>query len=435
MMLGITIVDVRFFTSGSAWGVQTVTVPTGDMTLSPSGPIIAMPERGALSKAGNAPRGQNTYTYLRCWYRISNDPLKPDATYEWARNPSDGDWYRVPGFWWVDGVMQWKNMFYSETAQSTLMDVCRKTLEAQGIHQDLTQVVAANNQYSLNYTIWTIDHARQDASINKLIVFGDSLSDTQNMFNASQWRLPNRTSWHAGRFSDGLVWTDYLAKSLELPMYNWAVGGSATDQYLIVPGLLQQVESWREYMERAPNYRAENTLFLVFGGGNDIVNYGRSPEQAASAVRDSLDLLVARGAKRILLVTLPDVSRAPVFAFRSDAANVSAQVKDYNRRLVDVAARLRNRHGATLRLELFDAYALFNDLLERPAHYGFDDAARSCLTVGASSSLTYISAQMPRDDCQNPARFVFWDALHPSTHTHEWMAHFIEMAIRQHDWR
>ncbi|MFJ1213902.1 SGNH/GDSL hydrolase family protein [Burkholderia pyrrocinia] len=404
--------------------------PTGDMTLSPAGPLAAPASAppGAAPRA--ASRGSDTYTYLRCWYRISDDPLKPEATYEWARDPAGGDWYRVPGYWWADGITQWKNMFYSATAQDTLADVCRKTLAARGIRANLTQAVAANNTLSFNYTVWTIDSAQQDARVNKLIVFGDSLSDTQNMFNASQWKLPNGTSWHAGRFSNGPVWAEYVANALRLPFYNWAIGGAATDQHLVVPGLVQQIDSWREYMDRAPDYRPANTLFAVFAGGNDLVNYGRTPEQAANAVRDSLERLAAAGATRILLITLPDVSRAPVFATRTDTASVAAQVTDYNRRLADAAAAVRARYGATLRLEVFDAYAPFDDLLSHPAQYGFDDAKRSCLDIPKPSSFTYLAAQTPRADCRDPARFVFWDTLHPTTRTHAWLAERITPFVR-----
>ncbi|WP_446903426.1 SGNH/GDSL hydrolase family protein [Burkholderia sp. YIM B11467] len=421
------------FTASLALGAPApapLPTPTGDMTLSPAGPLAAP----ASTPPGRAPRatsrGSDTYTYLRCWYRISDDPLKPEATYEWARDPSGGDWYRVPGYWWADGITQWKNMFYSATTQDTLADVCRQTLAARGIRANLTQAVAANNALSFNYTVWTIDAAQQDTRVNKLIVFGDSLSDTQNMFNASQWKLPNGTSWHAGRFSNGPVWAEYVANTLRLPFYNWAIGGAATDQHLVVPGLVQEVDSWREYMDRAPNYRPANTLFVVFAGGNDLVNYGRTPEQAANAVRDSLERLAAAGATRILLVTLPDVSRAPVFATRTDTASVAAQVKDYNQRLADAAAAVRARYGATLRLEVFDAYAPFDDLLSRPAQYGFDDSKRSCLDIPKPSSFTYMAAQTPRADCRDPARFVFWDTLHPTTRTHAWLAERIAPFVR-----
>ncbi len=436
---------IRFIASFGMLGIMTapalasefpqsheLPTPTGNMTLSPSGPYIsssATPEPPATPYLTN--RGSDTYTYLRCWYRISDNPLKPGGTYIWARNPGNGDWYRVPGYWWADGITQWKNMFYSATSQETLLDVCRKTLDSHGIQRDVTQALAANNQFSFNYTVWTFDSPQQDHRINKLIVFGDSLSDTQNMFNASQWKLPNDSSWHMGRFSDGPVWVEYLAKTLDLPMYNWAIGGAATDQYLVVPGLLQQVKSWWEYMDRAPDYRPENTLFTVLTGGNDLVNYRRSPKQAARAVSDSLNKLAQSGAKHIVLLNLPDVSRAPVFSTRNDAARVAREVRMFNELLIGVVAELRAYYGETLNVEIFDAYTLFDDLMTNPERYGFDDATHSCLDIRNPTSLSYIRSQTPRADCRDPGRFVFWDTLHPSTRTHAWLALKLAKHIRE----
>ncbi|WP_258170716.1 SGNH/GDSL hydrolase family protein [Burkholderia cepacia] len=322
-------------------------------------------------------------------------------------------------------------MFYSGTSHETLSAVCRKTLDAKGVRAELTQVVAANNARSFNYTVWTLDAASQSERVNKIVVFGDSLSDTQNMFNATQWRLPNRTSWYAGRFTNGPVWAEYLSSMLSLPMYNWAIGGSATDRYLVVPGLRQQVNSWQAYMQRAPNYRIENTLFAVFVGGNDFVNYGRTSEQAANAVHESIDKLASLGARRILILALPDVSRAPLFRTRGDSVHVANLVMDYNARLVDIVGTLRSRYGSTLRIEVFDTYSLFKDLFNRPAAYGFENATRACLDIGKPSALSYLTVQIPSADCRDPSRFVFWDALHPTTRTHALLAEQLASFVRR----
>ncbi len=408
-----------------------VPMPTGDMTLSPSGPILvsgASSEPPRSSPAGS--RGADTYTYLRCWYPLGSNALEPKGTYEWARNPGSGDWYRVSGYWWADGITNWKNMFYSATTQATLLDVCRKTLASLGIRQPVAQALAANNQFSLNYTVWTLDPAQQDRKIDKMIVFGDSLSDTQNVFNATQWKLPSLAGWYMGRFSNGPVWAESLATALNVPMYNWAIGGAATDQYLVVPGLPQQVDSWREYVARAPNYRAENTLFAVFAGGNDFVNYARTAQQAADAVNDSLDKLARSGAKRIVVMNLPDVSRTPTFSGRNDGADVAQKVKTFNQLLAAAVAKLRERYGATLKLEIYDAYALFDDVLNHPQNYGFDDVAHACLDIDGSSSLGYMGAPVPRAACRDPGRFVFWDSLHPTTRAHALLAQKLAEYIR-----
>jgi len=406
--------------------------PTGNMTLSPSGPIIDPNAPQLWGAPSTLPHNLSTdsYTYLRCWHRLDASLLKPKAAYEWAQEPG-GDWYRVPGYWRDDGIFEWRNMFYSNVTQDTLLNVCRKTLDAQGIKQPVTQAMAANNQLSFNYTVWTLDAAQQDQRINKLIVFGDSLSDTQNAFNASEWKLPNEESWYAGRFSNGPVWVEYLAASLKLPMYNWAIGGAGTDQHLVLPGVLQQVESWQQYMERASNYRPENTLFLMFAGSNDFINYGRTPEAANQAMQDSLAALITAGAKRVMVVNLPDVSRTPAFLQRSDTAYVAGQVKVYNALLQRTVQALQNQYGAALQIELFDTHALFDDLLSHPAAYGFDEVQHACLSDVSASALSYASAKVPSPNCVDPGRYVFWDALHPTTRTHEWMAQRVTAFVRQ----
>jgi phospholipase/lecithinase/hemolysin len=65
----------------------------------------------------------------------------------------------------------------------------------------------------------------QEPSLDHLVVFGDSLSDTGN----------------AGRFSNGPVWVEQLAEKLKLPLLpsgrggqNYAVGERGSDQGLRV---------------------------------------------------------------------------------------------------------------------------------------------------------------------------------------------------------
>ncbi|WP_137935882.1 SGNH/GDSL hydrolase family protein [Chitinivorax sp. B] len=376
-------------------------------------------------------RSVNTYTYLRCWYPISDNPLQPKASYEWARDPVSGDWFRVYGNWWAGGALRWQNMFYSNTSQQTLQSVCRQTLEKKGIQRPVISTFAADNATSFNYTIWTNDSAAQGNTLNKVISFGDSLSDTQNAYNASLWQLPN-TSWMGGRFSNGRVWAEYLSQSLNLPFYNWAFGGSATDQQTVVPGLVQQVKSWREYMREASDYHPENTLFTVLSGGNDLVNYGRSPTQAIASIREALINLIDGGARHILLLNLPDVSRAPVFKFRQNGAQVAVDVQNYNQRLNELADEMRARYGSSLQLKLFNTNSMFDDLLNNPAQYGISNIKDSCLDIRKSSPLVYLQPQKVHSDCRDPNQYVFWDALHPTTRTHQLMASKVDGFVRQH---
>lgn len=406
--------------------------PDAELTnyLSPAGPLSAeqlqavrgTPWAAALNLGSNN-AGASTYTYLRCYYRLDDDLRKPATTYAWARATAGGDYYRVNGSWWAGGALRWQNMFYSDVTQDSLRHVCESTLADQGIKRPVAMFLAANNQLSYNYTVWSNDVAAGKGGIDRVIAFGDSLSDTQNMYNASAWKLPNATSWYVGHFSNGPVWTEYLAQELKLPHYDWAVGGAAGDSsYLVLPGLIQEVDSWHQYMQKASGYRPENTLFTVLIGGNDLVNYSRNVDQIVADATQALERIIADGGRHIVLLNLPDVSRAPVFKDRQDGAKVAAQVLDYNAKLAGLVERLRVKHGAVLDLRLFDTHTLFNDMFDKPAKYKIANTGDACLNIDQPSSMDYVQRHDARASCGDPNTFVFWDTMHPTTGTHKLLA-------------
>ncbi len=361
--------------------------------------------------------GSNTFTYLRCFYRTNASNLTPATTYLWGRDPSSNDYYRINGYWYSN--VDLNNMFYSATTQNTLQSVCQSTLTSQGINAPVAMFAAADSSASLNHTVWTLDAVIQNGSINKIVAFGDSLSDMQNMYNATDWVLPNKNSYFAGRFSNDKNWLDYLSANLNLPIYNWAVAGAAADTYFVIPDVSQQVASWVSYTRNAPNYQPQNTLFTLLIGGNDLVNYGRTVATIIAAEQKALTNLIAAGGKNILLVNLPDVSRAPVFATRTDAASVKAQVQQLNQQQADMVATLKANYGSNINIRIFDANSLFTDLLNNPSKYGVNNTTQSCLNINSGSTLNYTYAWSPRSNCTNADTFVFWDLLHPTTHTHK----------------
>ncbi|UTH76038.1 SGNH/GDSL hydrolase family protein [Chromobacterium sp. IIBBL 290-4] len=396
-----------------------------------AGKPLSESEAAAAASQSKPQAGSATYTYLRCYYRLNPAANQPQTSYVWATDPSSGDYYRVNGYWWSGSLVALKNMFYSDVSQDTLRSVCQSTLAKQGINRPLALTAAANNALSYNHTIWTLDSAAQGSGINKMIVFGDSLSDTQNMYGASQWKLPTAKSWYIGRFSNGRVWVEHLADQLSLPVYNWAIGGAAADQHLVVPGLLQEVESWTQYMQKAPNYRPENSLFTMLIGGNDLLNYGRTVDQVIADQSKALEKVIAAGGRNIVVLNLPDLSRTPAGSSGGKAAQLAQQVKDYNLKLAALVANLQQKYGASLRLRQFDAYSMFNDLLTNPAKYQVSNATQSCLNIAANASLPYVSGQTPRAECGNADAYVFWDNLHPTTHTHLLLGNFVADFVRQ----
>ncbi|WP_454878852.1 SGNH/GDSL hydrolase family protein [Serratia inhibens] len=376
-------------------------------------------------------KGNDTYTYMRCYYSVDPASMSPRADYLWAQNNDSTSYYRLQGSWWSSLAVSWKNMFYSDTPLTALNQVCENTLNRAGVRQPLAMIAAANNKFSFNYNIWSHDSSAQGEGINKIIVFGDSLSDTNNVFNASLWRFPNPKSWFLGRFSNGPIWVEYLAKQSHLPVYNWAVGGAASNQQkLMIPGLLDQVNSWLIHMKKAKNYRPENSLFTIWIGANDLVSYNQGVEGLITHQSKALNRLVSAGARKVLVLNLPDITRAPEFAFRQDGEKIKRQIDEYNTRIKQVVDDI-NRGYSEPPVIIFDLATLFTDMLDNPARYQVTEVKKACLDIQAPSPLNYINAIPVRAACTNADRFVFWDLLHPTTHTHRLLAEHVANFLKE----
>lgn len=365
-------------------------------------------------------QADQTYTYVRCWYRPHNNHDDPATTWEWALD-ENGDYYTLDGYWWSS--VSFKNMFYTNTSQEKIAERCKATLGVEHETADMSYY-ASDYRVSFNHSIWTNDPAFQPDTINKMVAFGDSLSDTSNMFNASQWLFPNRNSWFLGRFSNGLVWTEYLARNKNIPLYNWAVGGAAgTNQYVALTGVYEQVTSYLTYMKMAKNYRPERTLFTLEFGLNDFMNYNREVSDVKADFSRALIHLTDAGAQNIMLFTLPDATRAPQFKYstQDEIEKVRTKIKLFN---VYIREQAQFYQGKGVNVALVDAAQMFNDLTTEPKAHGFENAKDACLNINRSNSMDYLYSHSLTNDCayHSSDKYVFWGVTHPTTATHKYIA-------------
>ncbi|CCN72574.1 SGNH/GDSL hydrolase family protein [Vibrio nigripulchritudo] len=359
-------------------------------------------------------------TYVRCWYRTSHAIEEVGTDWEWALN-ENGDYLKLDGYWW--SAVQHKNMFYTDTPQSYIQERCEQTLGVTHDNADIT-FYAADNQLSYNHTIWSNDYVMQANALNKVVVLGDSLSDTGNIFNASQWQFPNPHSWFMGHFSNGFIWAEYLAKAKNLPVYNWSVGGAAgSNQYLLLTGVNEQVTSFLTYMEEAKNYRIENTLFTLEFGLNDFMNYGREVTDVKADFSRAMVRLTDAGAKHLVLLTLPDATKAPQFKYSTEdeIAVIRKKVIEFNAFIEDQAAAYKSKG---INITLLDGYSLFEDLTSNPEKHGFVNTTEPCLNLNRSAAQDYLYSHDITNQCAEIGsdNYVFWDVTHPTTAVHKYLA-------------
>lgn len=398
-------------------------------------------------------------TSLRCYYR--NDPTSAQVSYYWALNENGSDEYQLPGVW-RSPVLPLANIFYTHISDQALRARCEDTLKRAGIYAPLAMYAAADHRYSYNYLVWNIDtkSTNQQQHINRIVSFGDSLSDTNNLFNGGRWlEDPSKKTYYAGRFSNGPNWLDYLSEQLKLPVYNWAIGGAGTIDYNLqtgesgywpgqklikIDGIRSQVDSWLNYMDTSfmglcdvnsnRYYNPKNTLFTVLIGGNDLLHYGTPIAIMVDQERQALISLIDFGATHILLSTLPDLSRAPLFLVRkfnqddpkTDPEKVHERLIQFNDAVKKLGAELQAIYGDQVNIHVYDAYAVVNDLLREPQRYGIINTINSCLAINEETLDTYSKEGEMNPACLDAANkadsFVFWDLIHPTTHTHKIMA-------------
>lgn len=396
-------------------------------------PVPPAYESSANQRALRA--NEETSTYIKCVYNIDNqDQSNPASSWAWARDGSN--YLKLRGYWYSATPLA--NMFYSESSYASLVNICRSSLKASHINAETIIPYASDYTLSWYYRIWHQGQAQPailfgNNKIDRMVIFGDSLSDTINVYNGSYGTVPNHASWFVGHFSNGKVWHEYLAGSLNLPGYVWATVNAESGEKPLFNDFDKQLDSFSAYLGKTENDDIAQTLFTVLFGGNDFIAGGKSPDDIIAMYRVQLARLATMGAQHIAIFRLPDFSRIPHVATWTPAEKGALKNKseNFNQQLDRLLGELRTAYPKvnffTVKLD-----SAFNDLLSESDKYGFVNTSESCLNISASG-ISYATGIAVKPTCKAAnGAFVFWDTMHPTTKSHALLAEMIRETIVQH---
>lgn len=290
----------------------------------------------------------------------------------------------------------------------------------------------------------------QANAYTNLYVFGDSLSDSGNVFTQTSpgggFPLPTPIpgpDYFQGRFSNGYNYADVLSQKLRgTPAVsfsqggnNFAFGGATTgfeNAVLSGPGipptgLRAQLAM---YETKHGTVADPNALYLVYGGSNDMIsalaqaaidplNGQTIVENAITTAATNLGVifqtLAAEGAQHFLVPNLPDLGKTPrALSLGAGASSFATQASvGFNQALSQVLAGLTL---AGLDVRPVDVFGTLNAAIADPGAFGFDPAltGTACFTGTPFSPGVACAAA-------DQSKYIFWDDIHPTGAAHAFL--------------
>jgi thermolabile hemolysin len=457
-----------------------------------------------------SPMRQEYPWLVHCETAESHQPdeeLVPGVRHErwlWAQD-GNGDAIELAGqledgFLAVRGIKRHDSATLRETTLAELRQACLDTLIARNPDRplELGKVRAARQGEGIDVTMVFPPQTPPRYPVRRMVVFGDSLSDTGRLKNRLHV-FPGSPYW-LGRFSNGPGWVDYLAAETGLAAQNHSYGGASVTLHESVPGdelfarikqggqllvtgsLEQQVDDYIHLnLGGAQLQHPERTVFIIWAGANDYIwkepftgaittflnttqgaaGYERVVDEVIAAITQQIRKLHDAGARRFMVINLPDLGETPIVLQNKTYYPPHPPGSDDERKL-ELARRLSqlsNYHNQQLRdvvkdlerqfpysdILLEDSALAINQLLqqESPVDFGFslEQHQQTLVHDGQKATIQqrcysggYLGSTNPKEVCSEQENALFWDVIHPTTYAHCWEAWFIGRTLASAQW-
>lgn len=253
------------------------------------------------------------------------------------------------------------------------------------------------------------------AAYSQLIAFGDSLSDTGNLFKLTSGFYPG-APYVDGRFSNGGLAVEAMAADLGLKVTSYAVGGAQTGVgnqgggFLNGTGVAGQISSYTKVLNGQG--ADPDALYFLWAGPNDfyaganIWSSGTSSKASSNMLGNVMELYYM-GAQNFFVPLMPDLSLTPASLNASQPYQTAAgqRTDEYNHQLLGGLSNLVARVPG-LNIIVFDTSGFMAGELPALRAAGID-------TVDAcfNSASGHV--------CAMPNTYLFWDGQHPTAFTHQ----------------
>ncbi len=223
---------------------------------------------------------------------------------------------------------------------------------------------------------------------------------------------------------------------------NKLLGGSnAVLGQLTVP-VVTQIQS--HLTKIGGSFRGDEIVFLLAGGNDVFINLatvgaGGDPTAAVVAMGTAgaelaiyvKTLIIAKGAKFVTVVNLPDVSKTPFALSQSVATQglISSMVTAFN-------TQLQQGLNDNANVVFVDAYTVSRDQFTNPVQYGLTNVTIPACDLSAAknalgSSLVCTTANLIPGVTD---RYQYADAVHPTPYGYQLIAQLVSAALAKRGW-
>lgn len=270
--------------------------------------------------------------------------------------------------------------------------------------------------------------------LNKIVVFGDSLSDNGNFYEHMKKRFPT-APYYEGRFSNGPVWIEHVSSAKQAELLDYAYGGAGVldpeeDPDSAMFNLHQEVSN---YLSANNDKADDESLYTIWIGAN---NYLSMPEDTdytlkivLGGIKNEMRRLVEKGGKHFLIVNLPDLGMAPM-AYDYEANDALSVLSiDHNTLLRDAVTEFQNEFPDSQWVYL-NVAQIFNEAILDPERLGFSSETLkdTCYDKYPDNNdlnmMSVVSSQLNQnEDKKDPCEgYLFFDLVHPTALAHKIMA-------------
>jgi phospholipase/lecithinase/hemolysin len=258
--------------------------------------------------------------------------------------------------------------------------------------------------------ICLISSVAQATTPKSIIVFGESFSDSGNLYDLYDgWGLePDTWGWFTdGRIGDGPNWADYLADRYKHvpPMEassrggtNYAIGGADSSFGLGFYGYGSTGMQVNQFLTDAGHLQGRgNVLIAYWIGGNDL-GTGMPLEESMSNISIQLNQLIDAGALHFLIPNMiplgftPDVIEGYTIFDSPETANSAAT--SFNEALMEVLRETKCSRPS-VHFYVVDTHQLMLEILADPLAYGFENTSDPVTWFGGDPDVS-----------------LWWDGVH-----------------------